>query len=161
RLLEVALQLREDLVPGALPAEISQRRVEIRPYEIRGQSSDADDATAYAVQCASPGTQGASQMRPYPVDGEFLVRALGCLNGRSFVGVYPAAHPLAEILYRMIQFKVFYPCFYQVVRNCPRACHQVIRQEYPRLAIKVRVDIPPPDSVHGAIEVPAYLVTEF
>lgn len=44
-------------------------------------------------------------------------------------------------------------CFDQVVRNGTGACSQVIREEYPRLLVEVRVRHPPADPMDGLVEV--------
>jgi hypothetical protein len=60
----------------------------------------------------------------------------------------------------MVQFEKFDPSFYEIVRDRAGACHQIVRQENPRLAVKIRIRLPPSDAVGSDIKVSEDLVAE-
>lgn len=113
-----------------------------------------------AVQRASPGAKGASQMRLDPVAGQIFIRAARSLNGAAPGSGKPARHPLAEVPGCVVQLKALDLRLHKVVRDGAHTRHQVIGQEYPRLAVKLGVCLPPADPVGSGVEVADDLVAE-
>ena len=98
-------------------------------------------------------------MRLHSVCGQFFVRATRRLD-RGPLGGGSATQPLAEVLGGVVVFEALDLCFHQVVRNSTGTSGQVIRQEYPRLLVEVRVRFPPADPIDGLVEVIHNLVAQ-